>query len=341
MGANCPYCRSGKCANPTDPRSLDCSWPESDYQSCSVYVLITDPARGRRQVLESFVAPSEPSRHGAAPPSSPSQIVQPKPSSFFARLLAKLRHSRSKQVVITNSIGMKLVLIPAGEFLMGSPDSDKTAARWERPQHRVRITKPYYMGIYPVTQAEYERVIGTNPSQIKGDSRPVEYISWDDAQEYCRRLSALPTEKAAGHAYRLPTEAQWEYACRAGSTTRWCRGDDEVGLRDYAWCYENSDYSGYSGGQTHWVGQKKANAWGLFDMHGNVWEWCEDWFDPGYYANSMVNDPKGPSGGSLRVCRGGSWHTAAVGCRSADRNFIEPGYSNFYLGFRVSRVPAE
>jgi formylglycine-generating enzyme required for sulfatase activity len=228
---------------------------------------------------------------------------------------------------------MKLTLIPAGEFMMGSPDSDKDAYPDEKPQHRVRITRPFYLGVYPVTQAEYERVMGGNPSYFTGDAnRPVEQVSWDDAVEFCRKLS-----EKEGRTYRLPTEAEWEYACRAGSTTRYCSGDDEVSLGEYAWYEDNSG----PGVGTHPVGEKRPNAWGLYDMHGNEWEWCQDWDDDGYYAKSPVDDPRGPGTGSDRVCRGGCWHDPAGPCRSADRRIAAPGRRLSYLGFRASLVPAD
>ncbi len=239
--------------------------------------------------------------------------------------------------VITNSVGMKLVEIPAGEFMMGSPDSDSDADSREKPQHRVRITKSFYLGATEVTQGQYEKVIGRNPSRHKelGPDAPVESVSWTDAQEFCRKLSELAEEKEAGRRYRLPTEAEWEYACRAGSTTKWCFGDDESRLDDYAWYHKNSDR------KTHQVGQKKANAWGLYDMHGNVYEWCEDWYDGKYYADSPTDDPTGPPGGSDRVDRGGSWHCVARVCRSAHRDYDAPGLRYNGFGFRVVQVPSE
>jgi formylglycine-generating enzyme required for sulfatase activity len=255
--------------------------------------------------------------------------------------------------VVTNSIGMRMALIPAGEFLMGSPDSDHLASGSEKPQHRVRITRPFYLGIYPVTQAEYKRVTRATPSHFKRDpNRPVDGVSWDDAQEFCRKLSALRKEKATGRLYRLPTEAEWEYACRAGSTTRWCFGDYEGRLGESAW------FDGNSGKETHAVGQKKPNAWGLYDMHGNVWEWCEDgwWYT---YADSATDDPHGSEKSTERVCRGGGWNTKAGHCRSANRNaedrktrchkFVHE-YSGTYpkpvdytydLGFRVAMTVVE
>ena len=231
-------------------------------------------------------------------------------------------------VEIANSIGMKLVLIPPGEFMMGSPNDliveemrlhggspYGVSLLAEGPQHRVRITKPYWLGTTHVTQEEYQRVMGSNPSKFQGDpKRPVEQVTWNDAVEFCRRLSEFSREKAAERHYALPTEAQWEHACRAGTTTRWYAGDIEAGLGDVAWFNNNA------GGQTHPVGQKRANAWGLYDMHGNVWEWCQDWYDGGYYAKSPADDPVGSPGGPRRVLRGGAWIHAAWLGRSAVRD---------------------
>ena len=277
-------------------------------------------------------------------------------------------------VVQSNSIGMKLVLIPPGEFAMGSSKEliegemrlhggDSREEKWYRnnlpgegPQHRVRITKPFWLGATPVTQGEYERVTGSNPSKFpikpsvpeyervtgsnpskfqRDPQRPVEQVSWDDAVEFCRKLSALPGEKAAKRRYGMPTEAQWEYACRAGTTTRWYMGDNQAGLFDVAWFNTNS------GGQTHPVGGKKPNAWGLYDMHGSVWEWCRDWYDKEYYAWSPMDDPAGPPDGSFHAMRGGIWSDPARYCRSAFRNSDGPGGRYYGVGFRVSLVPAD
>jgi formylglycine-generating enzyme required for sulfatase activity len=211
---------------------------------------------------------------------------------------------------------MKMVLIPAGEFTMGSPDSDSDARSGEKPQHRVRITKPFYLGTTEVTQGQYEKVMGKNPSFVKEPSpdAAVQNVSWNDAQEFCRKLSELAGEKTAGRRYRLPTEAEWEYACRAGSTEKYCYGDDKSRLGDYAWYEKN-----FGNSFRYLVGQKTPNAWGLYDMHGNVWEWCADWYDSKYYANSPTDDPMGPTEGSFRVFRGGGWSAPAEFCRSADR----------------------
>jgi formylglycine-generating enzyme required for sulfatase activity len=238
-------------------------------------------------------------------------------------------------VEITNSIGMKLVLIPPGEFLMGSPDSDLEAAAKEKPQHRVQITKPFYLATYEVTQAEYQKVLGINPSTFKdsGEDAPVESVSWDDAQTFCRKLSELSSEQASGRPYRLSTEAEWEYACRAGSTSKYSFGDSEEELGNYAW------YDRNAGNKTHPVGEKQANAWGLYDMHGNVKEWCQDWDGP--YEAGPASDPLGPGSASRYVFRGGCWYRNGWFCRSADRDWGDPGRRDRDYGIRVVLVQSD
>jgi formylglycine-generating enzyme required for sulfatase activity len=265
--------------------------------------------------------------------------------SFFSVVfvlfhLLSLFHSAKAQAIkeITNSIGMKLVLISKGTFMMGSPESEKGRDDVET-QHEVTISKDYYLGVYEVTQAQYEKVIGKNPSQFQGGrvgnenaDLPVEQVSWDDAVEFCKKLSELPEEKKAGRVYRLPTEAQWEYACRAGSKSAYSFGESSKSLGDYAWFDKNSN------GRTHPVGEKKANAWGLYDMHGNVWEWCSDWY--GEYPNGALSDPTGPKEGSFRVFRGGSWRYVAADCRSAVRYRNGPSFRYYSIGFRVALSPS-
>jgi formylglycine-generating enzyme required for sulfatase activity len=226
----------------------------------------------------------------------------------------------------TNSIGMEFILIWAGEFTMGSPENEKDHGSNEGPQHKVKITKPFYMQTTEVTQSQWKAVTGNNPSYFKGDDLPVEQVSWDDAQEFLKKLSAKENVK-----YRLPTEAEWEYGCRAGSTTRFCFGDDESKLGEYAWFRANSD------SKTHPVGGKKPNAWGLYDMHGNVWEWCQDWFDADYYKKSPAEDPQGPATGENRVLRGGSWDFLDNLCRSAVRGGYGPSLRDYGMGFRLAR----
>ena len=229
-----------------------------------------------------------------------------------------------------SAIGMEFKLIPAGTFTMGE---GKMGAG--NNAHEVTITKPFKMGVHEVTQAQYEQVMGVNPSHFKGANNPVDTVSWGEAVQFCRRLSELPAEKAAGNVYRLPTEAEWEYACRAGTTTEHSFGNDASDFGNYAWCKDNCE------GTTHSVGSKLPNAWGLHDMHGNVSEWCQDWY--GNYTSGAVTDPTGPTCGvrrfhdSFRVRRGGSWSTRVVFCRSAHRYPYGPshrGHSD--SGFRVS-----
>jgi len=229
---------------------------------------------------------------------------------------------------IRNSVDISLKLLPAGKFCMGNwGDHPDEVSHW------VTLTKPFYIGVYPVTNAQWKVVMGSVPSKWKDTDRPVERVTWEEATEFCRKLSALPEEKQAGRVYRLPTEAEWEYACRAhllfmgGWPTRWSFGDAEQRLGHYAWFNENS------GGQTHPVGKKIPNAWGLYDMHGNVWEWCSDWY--GDYPKGDVEDPQGPSGGSFRVHRGGGWNGTAWHCRSASRFRGDPSSCCGNLGLRL------
>jgi len=253
--------------------------------------------------------------------------------------VSKPRVAEELPVEITNSIGMKLRRIPSGEFLMGSPDLDDTAYVWEKPQHKVRITEPFYIGVYEVTQAQWDRVLGQrtwDPWMGVGADYPASHISWDDAMEFCRKLT--DQEQRAGHLpagceYKLPTEAQWEYACRAGTTTRYCFGDDPSRLAEYAWFTENAADVGE---RAHQVGSKKPNAWGLYDMHGHVSEWCADWFDR--YGSAFAADPVGPPDGDRRVLRGGSCQHRALETRSAIRQNCLPDDGWSMLGFRVVRT---
>ncbi|MGO8691187.1 MAG: formylglycine-generating enzyme family protein [Thermoguttaceae bacterium] len=244
----------------------------------------------------------------------------------------KKRPPEGVTVDLGGGVKTELVLIPAGEFKMGSPDSDKDAYHDEEPQHRVRITKPFYLGKYLITQEQWEAVMGSNPSGFKGAKNPVEHVSWDDCQKFLERLNG----KIGGGKFSLPTEAQWEYACRAGSTTRYCFGDDPSQLGDYAWYDKNS------GSKTHPVGEKKPNAWGLYEMHGSVWEWCEDWYNDGYYRKSPRDDPTGPTTGWLRVDRGGGEGAARRGAGGRwGTPTASPGFHYDLVGLRVTRVVAD
>jgi formylglycine-generating enzyme required for sulfatase activity/tRNA A-37 threonylcarbamoyl transferase component Bud32 len=262
------------------------------------------------------------------------------------------------------STGMAFVRIEGGQFLMGSPDSDSDADDNEKPQHKVRI-RPLYLGVTEVTQAQYAAVMGKNPSWFRPDRKamsklegqathrhPVEYITWSDAVKFCNAMSAadglapyydfqgndqfpeVAIPDRGGTGYRLPTEAEWEYACRAGTSTKYSFGNDPSKIGEYAWTGENSL------SQSHPVRQKLPNPFGLYDMHGNVWEWCWDGYDPGYYRNSAELDPAGPESAKNRVARGGCWlNQPGSYCRSAVRSEHEPGKRFGSAGIRVARNP--
>jgi formylglycine-generating enzyme required for sulfatase activity len=288
-----------------------------------------------------------------------------------------------EQPWIVNSSGMKFVLIPPGTFFMGSPEDEAYRDDNEGPQHEVEITQPFYLGVTPVTQEQYKRVMGTNPShfstkgggkgKVRGmDTRafPVECVSWEDAMEFASRLSALAEEVKSGHTYRLPAEAQWEYACRGGAPP-------------YQVFHFGNSFSStqanFNGSYRYWfyaatkgpylertckVGSYPANGFGLYDMHGNVWEWCSDWYDESYYAASPRQDPPGPvqfsapsrswllfyrdgwddpAPGEMapeRVLRGGCWDDYGGDCRSANRYGDEPGKRLPKYGFRLAAVPS-
>ena len=229
---------------------------------------------------------------------------------------------------IKNSLGMEFVYIKPGTFMMGSPSNEKYRHDNEK-QHRVTLTQGFYMQTTEVTQRQWKAVMGTRPWSGKeykvkaGDNYPAVYISWDDCQVFIKKINQME----GGDKYRLPTEAEREYACRAGTTTQFYFGDDEGRLGEYAW------YGGNSGGRTHPVAQKNPNSWGLYDLYGNVGEWCQDWY--GDYPSGFVTDPKGPSSGSLRVRRGGSFSIKPRGARSANRSRNVPDRRGSYLGFRL------
>lgn len=234
--------------------------------------------------------------------------------------------------------GLKLVSIPGGgTFRMGDISGDGNND--ERPVHSVTLSS-FEMGIYEVTQEQYEDVMGNNPSNFSGTNLPVEVVSWYDAVEFCNALSdAAVLDRCYNEStwecdfnangFRLPTEAEWEYACRAGTETKYYTGNNEHDLAESGW------YSGNSGGKTHSVGQKTANAFGLYDMHGNVWEWCNDWYYSDYYSISPSTNPTGPTSGTNRIIRGGNWGFSAARSRSARRGRFSPAYTDGVFGFRV------
>ncbi len=225
--------------------------------------------------------------------------------------------------------GPAMLVIPAGIYLMGSPDE------YEKPIHQVTISKPFAMGKYPVTNAEYRKFRPKHDSgkyqdlSLNDDTQPVVRVSWEDAMAYCTWLS-----EQTGKDYRLPTEAEWEYCCRAGTNTRYWWGD-EIG-KNNANC--NGCGSQWDNKQTATVGSFKPNPWGLYDVHGNVWEWCNDWYAEDYYQQSPDHDPIGPRDGAARVLRGGSWHSNAGNVRAANRSRYEPGNQSTLVGFRACEV---
>jgi formylglycine-generating enzyme required for sulfatase activity len=221
----------------------------------------------------------------------------------------------AKTVDLFNGVKLELVWIPPGEFMMGSNDGQPN----EKPEHRVTMTHGFWMGKYKVTQEQYEAVIGKNPSYFNGAQLPVETVSWNDAVRFCRNIGA-----------RLPTEAEWEYACRAGTRTRYDNGDRGIPLGRAGWYSENSS------GVTHPVGLRGRNPWGLYDMLGDVWEWCTDWYGNDYYTQSPESDPTGPSSGMFRVWRGCSFgdNPSGVDCASS-RGKLFPGTTSGRGGFRV------
>ena len=242
-------------------------------------------------------------------------------------------------IPLSGTVNLDMIWIKPGTFMMGSPE-DELCRDGDETQHQVTLTKGYWLGKYEVTQAQYEAVMGTNPSYFKGDDLPVEKLSWYDAKDFCTKLTAK--EKAAGrlpegYEYTLPTEAQWEYACRAGTTTALNSGKNLSNKEECPEMDEVGWYAYNSGEKTHPVGQKLPNAWGLYDMHGNVEEWCLDGYKESYPSSPVV-DPVGPATARYRVMRSGdsSWYGIAASCRSAYRNCDTPDDIAWYIGFRVA-----
>lgn len=294
--------------------------------------------------------------------------------ALFVAGLLPLAHAADPEV-ITNTLGMKLVKIPAGEFIMGSPDTEEGHTDAE-PQHKVRITKPFLLGQHEVTVGQFRKFVtatghktalekegkpgfGYDPdlgaieilpkfnwknTGFGTDEHPVVNISWDDALAFCKWLSANEKET-----YELPTEAQWEYACRAGTKTRYFTGETEESLQGYANISDASFLAKYANAtwSAEWndghpfsapVGSLKPNPWGLYDMHGNAWEWCADWYAQDYAKESPVDDPPGPKTGEVHIVRGGAFTNRLRFVRAADRDAKRPGYRYNFTGFRVVRV---
>ena len=262
-------------------------------------------------------------------------------------------------IQLGNGVELEMIWIEPGTFIMGSPANELGRLSNEL-QHQVTLTKGYWLGKYEVTQAQYEAIMGKNPSSKImglgiGTNYPVNCVSWKDATNFCAKLTEMEREAGQlpkGYVYTLPTEAQWEYACRAGTTTALNSGanltseNDCPYMDEVGWSWYNSGNrthpTWYNPGRTtHFVGQKRPNAWGLYDMHGNMSELCLDWFDKNYYEESPATDPQGPDKGSYRVIRGGYWGSHAGGCRSAYRSYSAPGSRGSYCGFRVALAPVQ
>jgi formylglycine-generating enzyme required for sulfatase activity len=240
---------------------------------------------------------------------------------------------------VKNSIGMTFIRIPAGSFEMGSADTETGHRPHEGPPHHVKITRAFYLATHPVTQAQYERVIGKNPAKYNrgrggGSEHPVEMVSWKEAEAFCILLAQLPEEQIHGRSYRLPSEAEWEYACRGGTTTAFSFGD-RVTPEDALTAAGTGKYAGKS---TAPIGKFPANSFGLYDMHGNVQEWVSDWYEEYYYFDCPSDDPPGPGHGALKVARGGSWHMLPAEARSAARRPYSAETRLDTLGFRVALV---
>ena len=240
--------------------------------------------------------------------------------SIFTR--SKETLSLQDKTIIEN--GIEFVHIPAGSFTMGTPDNEPGRNSDESPVHKVTISNPFYIGKYEVTQAQYVALMGNNPSKFKGKNLPVDSVTWLEAMNFCKKLSEM-----TGHKYRLPTEAEWEYACRANTTTTFYWGDN---MDDsFAWYKENSEET------THPGGMKKPNPWGLYDICGNIEEWCCDWYSRTYESKEHVTDPQGPDSGELRVRRGGCWYHSAPCLRAGNRFFYQPDERHAQIGLRVVR----
>jgi formylglycine-generating enzyme required for sulfatase activity len=225
------------------------------------------------------------------------------------------------------STSMEFVLIPAGNFMMGSPDYEQHWNSSERPEHKVIIKDAFYMGKYPVTQKQWKKIMGYNPSKFRGEDQPVESVSWRDAQEFLRRLNEIESTNK----YRLPTEAEWEYACRAGTLTKFYFGDNESRIGDYAWLNKNSSDS------THPVGEKEPNSWNLFDMYGNIKEWCQDKYHDNYNGAPSDGSVWESGNSPFRVVRGGGFNDHPLNCRSVSRSISTPDSYSIVIGFRLVR----
>ncbi|AFY39448.1 Sulphatase-modifying factor protein [[Leptolyngbya] sp. PCC 7376] len=331
-------------------------WQQAEKLWEQVVIHANDP-KDRQQALEQL-------RYVGSQQVKAPEFASPKPEAVVLKSEEKAAKTLPKSLVeeLGNGVKLEMILIPKGNFLMGNTDEEvarlikESGDDWyncEKPLHRVEITEAFYLGKFQVTQGQWQAVMGDdNPSHFKkGDDYPVEQVSWDDCQKFLEKLN-----QKTGKQYRLPSEAEWEYACRAGTTRRYYFGDNAEQLGDYAWFADNSgdkrldsaeiwriDSANYGGRITgnncriHPVGQKKPNQFGLYDMYGNIWEWCEDSWEDSYKISR--NQKPFVNSGAKKVIRGGSWISNPRNCRSAYRNYNTPGVRNYSVGFRVVCVP--
>ncbi len=324
-----------------------CLASRADKRPASAAVLAEELARlGRAAPPRPEPAP----RPVPMPPPTPAATPAPAPTVLLAKPRRIVQPSASLPKQITNALGMKFVLVPAGTFVMGSPPDEAGRSADEGPQHEVTLTRPFYLALYPVTQAQYQRVMRSNPSHFCRSGRgkevcqdiypqtlPVERVTWGNAVVFCRKLSEWPEEQRHGRKYRLPTEAEWEYAGRGDSLQPFHLG---LSLSSTLANFDgNYPYGGAPRGpflkRTSPVGSYPPSPLGLYDLHGNVWEWCADWYGEHYYAESPAEDPAGPATGDRRVVRGGCWSSPGNNCRTAYRGKLEPGDHVYRVGFRV------
>jgi formylglycine-generating enzyme required for sulfatase activity len=272
---------------------------------------VSDPA-----IIVHPAPPQEPPR---PVPEEPETIVRPQEQIIIPAPQQPARRAFTEE--LGNGVSLEMIFIPKGTFQMGSPKGQGYDSEW--PQHPVTVSS-FFIGQYPVTQSQWQAVMGNNPSRFKGENNPVEQVSWEEAVNFCQKLS-----QQTGKAYRLPSEAEWEYAARAGTTTQYSFGDDEGLLEQYAWYNKNSQ------NRSHPVGERKPNDWGLYDLHGNVWEWCQDKWHQNYEDAPGDGRVWEDGGSDHRLLRGGSWGSFGFGCRSANRFNLAPGDRIIYFGFRV------
>ena len=300
-------------------------YPEGAFIESARALLLYRNAMQLRETVKSRMA----AKRWAEAAAAANALVELTPADPEARKWAETLNQRlasearlSKLGQELTNVGLEFVPVPAGAFTMGSNNGRPN----ERPTHSVQISQAFEMARTEVTQAQWQWLMGNNPSQFRSPRRPVEQVTWNDTQEFIRKLN----ERDDGYRYRLPTEAEWEYAARAGTD------DDYAGNLDAMAWYKNN-----AAGATHEAGSKEPNGFGLYDMHGNVWEWCADFYAEGYYSTSPIVDPKGPESGSTRVVRGGSWYYAADQQRSTFRLGMAPLFRNANFGFRLVREPID